>query len=173
MAMSAKTKAKLERLKHASRRAGHHIAKGFKGTAIATGTGVAGYYGADWVDGQEADSFVKKDYVFPGALIIGGHFVKKKQYDAGTAMCAIGGFLAAHQYKVNKAKEELPKEEVPKEIKGLVERAGDAGYGMLDRAGDAGVRVLDNPLSATPSLSPTIDARDMSIREAMALVDDY
>lgn len=102
MALSPKAKEQIERLKARVKSLGHKMAGGIKGSAYAVGTGAVGYYVADMA--VQKVEFLQKDYVLPALLVIGGHLIKRKQYDIGTALMAIGAFLAAQTFKHNSDK---------------------------------------------------------------------
>lgn len=101
-----KKEKKIEALKARLKGLGHKLARGGKGTLIAGGTGVGLYYlekvvDSNWGKGAAAESGKDEDnklgeyqdMIVGAAYAAGGHFVKRKQYDAGTGMAAVGGYI--------------------------------------------------------------------------------
>lgn len=149
MAMSAKMRARLERMKHRGRRIASKVAGGMKGTVYAAVAGAGGYYLCDLAV-QKID-FLKKDYVLPGVLIGGGHFLKRKQYDVGTALIAIGAFLGAQTFKTNsdKGSNTTTITNPAGTASTTVPATGVAGWGMLD-GGNSGALPESSRTSASP-----------------------
>jgi hypothetical protein len=179
-----KLQEKIEHLK--SRLKGLHqkIGGGIKGSVFAAGTGAAGFYVLDMA--VEKVEFLKKDYVLPALLVVGGHLVKRKQYDIGTAIIAIGAFLAAQTFKTNSSKETTTTTTTTTPTSGGALPAsttpvaagydgGNAGWMMVDggRAGDAGALMGGGSTSQEPrqlrSAGELVPAG--TGREAMALID--
>ncbi len=156
------------------------IGGGIKGSVMAAGTGAVGFYALDMA--VEKVEFLKKDYVLPAILVIGGHLVKRKQYDVGTAIIAIGAFLAAQTFKTNSEKTSsttgtttTPTGTVATSsttpVAGL--DGGNAGW-MIERGGDSGALQGGGSTSQEPRQLP-MGAGELvqpgGAREAMALVD--
>lgn len=71
------------------------IGHGAKPTAITA----AGGGGAYFVEKSLKDvNALKGNYRKGGALIIGGHMLKKKNHDLGTGMIFLGGYMLARDY---------------------------------------------------------------------------
>jgi len=130
MAMSEKTKEKIDGLKKRVRTLGAQAAKGWKMTAVEAVGGGASYYALGAL--QDKVEFLQSHwYVTPGALILAGHFVKKKSPQIGAGLVFLGGFLGAQGYDQSSSEE-------TSEGGSMDMRAGDAGaWGMLD-GGEAG-----------------------------------
>lgn len=120
-------KEKYEAIKARARGHAHRIWGGVKGTAMDAGVGAG--VGA-LLDAVKDIDTLKGPYRKAGALIIGGHLLKKKSHDAGTVMAGIGGLKAYLDY-TNKSLVGEPSATTP--AKGIEE--GDVG-GMEDE--DAG-----------------------------------
>lgn len=101
-----KKEKKIEALKSRMKSMGQKLARGGKGTLIAAGTGVGTYYLEKVVDenwgrakaaetGKAEDNKLGdyQDMIVGAAYAAGGHFIKRKQYDAGTAMAGVGGYI--------------------------------------------------------------------------------
>lgn len=82
-----------------ARRIGAAMFGGYKGTALATVSGGALYYGSMFA-GQHSQTVRDRWYLLPAALIAGGHFAKKSKKLAGPAVaaCVIGGYQLAQNY---------------------------------------------------------------------------
>jgi len=155
---SPKLQEKLEHLK--ARLKGLHakIGGGLKGSAFAVGTGAIGYYAADMA--VQKVEFLQKDYVLPAVLIIGGHLIKRKQYDIGTALMAIGAFLGAQTFKTNSEKDKGSTTSTtttvpamsgsPAGVSATGLDGGNAGWNMMERAGDSGALQSGRSTSQEP-----------------------
>jgi len=130
MAMSEKTKEKMEGMKKRLRTLGAAASKGWKMTAVEAVAGGASYYVLGAL--QEKVEFLQSHwYVTPVVLIGAGHFLKRKSAQLGAGLVFLGGFLGAQGY------DQQSSDEGTGETKGF-DRAGDAGaWGMLD-GGEAG-----------------------------------
>jgi hypothetical protein len=137
-------KEKLDRAKERAKTLAKKIASGTKGTIIAAGTGVASAWvlpmAADKIDALNDDKNENAAYYKGGALIVAGHLVKKKQYDAGTGLAAIGGYIIGeHLHKKSEEDSSSTSSGAATDMK----TAGalmdvDAGWTMLESRPDAG-----------------------------------
>jgi hypothetical protein len=82
---------------------GGKVMGGFKGSAIALGTGaVAGLVGGMLT--EHTDFFQKYWYSLPIAIGLGGHVIKQTvSRDAGSAALGSAGTMAYYNYKLHKA----------------------------------------------------------------------
>jgi hypothetical protein len=196
MAMDKKDK-KIEALKARMKGIGSKIARGGKGTMIAGGVGAGTYYVEKMIDekwGPKAEKAEDNklgdnaDFIKGGALLVLGHFAKRKQYDAGTGMVGVGGYIAARGLANMKSKDEgtaadkaiadATKASVASGLDaGMMEwTVGDsAGYGgnaggypsSAPGSGDSGVSSAPNPPPRQlPARQPS-----WNVQEASMLVD--
>jgi len=88
------------KLAHLKSRGRHHAksaAKGGKGSAMSAAVGaIAGYAGTMAV--QKIAVLQSHPYAGPVALAAAGHFLKRKNHDAGTATIGAAGFWGAMTY---------------------------------------------------------------------------
>lgn len=131
MATSAMTKTKVEAIKARARAHAAKVWHGGKGTAMAAGVGAAAGILLDSVKDIDA---LKGPYKKGLALIVGGHLLKKKSHDAGTALAAVGGLKIALDYQ-GKSLVGEPSSTTTTPAKGF-DDAGD----MDDEAGYPGAR---------------------------------
>jgi hypothetical protein len=76
-------------------------AKGAKGSALAVGTGAASQYLFAYISQQS--SFMRSNwYVTPAAMAVAGHFLKRKNYDAGAALLGAAGFAGATAHQASR-----------------------------------------------------------------------
>lgn len=89
-------------LKNQARAIGQKAAGGIKGTIMSTGVGaatagVAGY-------ASERVEFLRdKWWSLPAAVVVAGHFLKRKRRDLGNAVLGAGGAMGWYNYKLNEA----------------------------------------------------------------------
>ncbi len=82
----------------------HHgkVTSGAKGTGIAAAVGVASYYLLQ--KASESSEFMRSRWwAPPAALVVGGHFLKRKYPTIGNAAIAVGGYVGGLTYSINKS----------------------------------------------------------------------
>lgn len=142
--LSAAQKEKVKAMMHRARAGAAHLAKGTKGTLISGATGAGCYYGGKALT-EKVEMFQKNVYAMPAAFLIAGHFLKRKQYDAGAAMIGVAGFTGANAYDATSSQQKTQPTQmapgVPPGGGGAVPNAPmmapagavmGAGYNMLD-----------------------------------------
>jgi hypothetical protein len=176
MAITPKTKEKIEHLQKRVRTLGAQAAKGWKMTAVEAVAGAASYYALGAL--QEKVEFLQSHwYVTPAVLVGAGHFLKRKSAQLGAGLVFLGGFLGAQGYDQDSADGSTDGTIGTKPAEGF-DRAGDAGaWGMLD-GGEAGALQtglpsgLDaRPQFASPVAMPPQNAGDYVAQEAYGLSD--
>lgn len=82
-----------------ARRVGAALFGGYKGTALATVSGGAGYY-LSMFAAQHSQTVRDRWYLLPAALVASGHFAKKtrKLAGPGVAACVLGGYQLAQNF---------------------------------------------------------------------------
>lgn len=92
----------LKRAAHYARTHHGKVTKGAKGSAMSTGVGAATYFATQYAVGHVP--LLQSRWWAPAvALAVGGHFLKRKSHDAGTALCAIGGYIGGLNYAISTA----------------------------------------------------------------------
>jgi len=175
---------RLEAAKTRSKNLAKSIGKGGKGTLITAVTGGGMYYVVGAAQ-ERVEFLTSHPYATPLVLVGGGHFLKRKHHDMGTAMIAIGGYLGAEAY--DQSSEDTSTDTTPPTTKGL--GAGDAGaWGDPNwTAGEAGAmqgglsRSDNGPTMGSAATSgqpgalgmgaPRTNAGDYTYSEAMGLQD--
>jgi hypothetical protein len=159
-------------MKRHARRAGafvraHHskVTAGAKGTAVSALVGTAAYFATQYAAGK-VDFLAKNWYAPPAALIVAGHFLKRRYPAIGNSLAAVGGYVGGLSYATNKAIQAAQ----ASQAKGLlgVGEAGELGVG------EAGMLVTDNiGTSAAPRLEPGAGMLYEQSRGAAAYDDAY
>lgn len=82
------------RIRNAGGAAARGASRGGKGSAISALTGAMAYYAGNFA-GDKIDFLKSHPLALPGAMALAGHFLKRKNHDAGTALIGAGGFAGA------------------------------------------------------------------------------
>lgn len=84
----------------------HHgkVTGGIKGTGIAGAVGAAAYFATEFAT-EKMDTLKNQPYYTSLGLLVGGHFLKRKHHDAGTALAGIAGYHAASVYRMKNPKQ--------------------------------------------------------------------
>jgi hypothetical protein len=98
----------MSKLKNLARRAGASAARGLKGTAMTGGAGSAAYFAHKFLN-QKVQTLNKSPFITPALLVVGGHFLKRKNADLGNGLIGAGGYalgMAIDVYRLNQQAKE-------------------------------------------------------------------
>jgi hypothetical protein len=89
------------RIASAARSAGRWSVQGAKGSLAATGAGVVTYVGLKELS-KRVETVQKHPIAAPLALVVGGHFLKRKYQSLGAGMIGAGAALTALAFDLNR-----------------------------------------------------------------------
>lgn len=142
------------RIASAARSAGRWSVQGAKGSLAATGAGVVTYYGLKELS-KRVETVQKHPIAAPLALVVGGHFLKRKFQSLGAGMIGAGAALTALGFDLNR-------QAVADKVSGTETQAltqpGDIR--ALTQPGD--IRDLDSVLDEATGLEDESGVYDMS-----------
>lgn len=190
MPVSKQTQEKIDALKARAKHLAEKVGRGAKGTALAAGTGVGAYYANKAIDAKVEDSTARR-WGKPLALIIGGHMVKRRQYDIGTGAVAIGGFLLGEAIDKTMAESadkssttsttttttsvpaagDLDAGAYNADAMGWTVTSGDAGGGVPISAPPGGAGISSAPTGRERMLTGGRMPMNLNVQEASALYD--
>ena len=100
--MAETTKDKLDRARARAREMATKVWHGSKGSLLSAGVGFGAFYVEGALRGMDffsTDPAKGGPYRVPIAMGVGGHFLKRKHHDSGTALLAIAGYQLANELK--------------------------------------------------------------------------
>lgn len=101
--VNAKTQEKVNKALAAARKHGANIVRGAKGSAYSLVTGAVLWDVGKTIN-EKSKTAQENAYTIPIVYAIGGHMLKKKQYDAGAAMLGVAGFIGRQAYAAEEQK---------------------------------------------------------------------
>ena len=95
--MKAATQEKVNKAIAAARKHGANIVRGIQGSAYSAGVGAASWDVGKMLN-EKSETIRTQPYALAILYGVGGHLLKKKQYDAGAGLLGVAGFLGRQAY---------------------------------------------------------------------------
>lgn len=159
--LKASTQEKVNKAISAARKHGGNFVRGVKGSAYSVAIGAV-----SWDVGKmltEKSSTIRDNaYALPILYAVGGHLLKRKQYDAGAGLLGVAGFIGRQAYDAEQKKKASAAGTVGTGIAGAAAAANPAATAKGVSGGEAGALV--------GRWTRVIDTRGVSGGEAGALI---